>query len=295
MAFLYYSDDTENKNYLRYSNWYSNCVRVPLSQSSIKRLQKKGCTVQKRSKWVLVFYMLFCMLWASVTIAILHYTIRDTNLLLGWSGILSIIFFVVIMALLSQSYFNCLVFVSFFQLISGFGNRHEIKRYRYNKICPSQTSGLVQLLEITNDNAGIYLTISIVLSATLFLLLRLRSAKVSLDVSQNHLLLAVFICHFLLAIASAVVVNYAPKLMLRRILRAWVTEERNNLEAQLYKINQKEPTGNSEQVEEKIANRISKLKEERINLNDDYFQIVLTATGLLAPVATFVITILAGL
>ena len=112
-----------------------------------------------------------------------------------------------------------------------------------------------------------------------------------------------FICLVFFAILSSLVLNYGPRLMLRRLLKVWVTEERNEIENAVFMEHKKLETqlqleGQAKQEDEKMKQeelreveqrimslneKLKQLSKEKIDLNDNYLHLTLTALSLLTP------------
>ena len=315
----------ENTNYLSFCHWYHSWARLPIFPKTKKRLRSVGSTIEERKWEAFIIWCLFCLVWLYVTYKSTVFVINEVQILNGMSGWMTVLLFIVTMLLLSQSYYNCLLFVIFYQLVTGFANKKKVKEYKHNKEIPSQSTGIVHLLELANDNAGIFLAISIIMSLTLLANILLKNYNMlppqagnsSQSVSSGSNEVVIVLCHLVLAVFSSFVVNYGPKLMLRRILRVWVNDERAELEKSMdeeesriiasnQRIEELKKRKNTECAVEKeerqitisrekneiFNKKICALKNEHIELNDDYFRLTITILSIIAPIVTLILTVI---
>ena len=107
---------------------------------------------------------------------------------------------------------------------------------------------------------------------------------------------------FLFAFASTVVVYYAPKIMLNRLLKIWVFQSRKNFEKEYFEEEKlyldKKANNDSENTDKhqkkmlSISERINQLREEKITFDENWIKLFISIIGIISPIATLIATII---
>ncbi|MBQ6159771.1 MAG: hypothetical protein IJK24_02365 [Oscillospiraceae bacterium] len=267
----------------RYYKWVSVPFRFHKGVDS--RTETEEQTGDGR-KLAVAIWTLFLLIWISITILSTLFICKRTRILNGGiSGIITIILYFVSMLLQSQSYYSCLLSICFFQKLTGFTNRDEVRRYSHNEEHPSQTSGLIQLLNYVNVSSTIFLTMSSLYLIAYAIIIHLRQPlpREPIVFATDGFMFAMFLALLVFSVVSTVVVYFGPKLMLKRMLGIWLEEQRNKLEKQYLQ-------EHDEQKRIEISNRINQLKYEKNNYDGNLVKVIVAILEILSPILTYIAT-----
>ncbi|MBE5988707.1 hypothetical protein BXY41_12150 [Lacrimispora xylanisolvens] len=205
------------------------CCFKDVSYESFYTEKKDFFYLKKRFN---IYKASFIVIWILSIIAVISIAHRTHFYLYNIFGAYSLVIFILSMVLNGASYYFCISYVIYLRYLSNFAGT---KKFKCNKYIPSSTYGFQFLISFSNNNAYVFLIVSLLYSICGYLILNLISTNV--EIKQKLYAVVIGGITLLFGIGTFIAIFIVPYAFLKRILIMWKENLMKEIEMKIKNFN----------------------------------------------------------